>query len=123
MRTRTINSGAVGIIEFKSSLISEEEIEKLKDAVSDFIEQGIKRVIIDLSKVNLINSIGIGALISVYTNFSRNGGEILLSGVNKSIKNIFIITKLSTVFEIYDNTDEAVNKYQSTNTINYTNNH
>ncbi|MBU1298828.1 MAG: STAS domain-containing protein [Bacteroidetes bacterium] len=114
MKTRTINDGAVGIIEVKSSLINEEEIALLKDAVSDFIEQGIKRVIIDLSKVNLINSIGIGALISAYTNFSRNGGEILLSGVNKSIKNIFIITKLSTVFEIYDKTEEAINKFQLT---------
>jgi anti-sigma B factor antagonist len=115
IKFRTVQAGIIGIIEIRSSLIGEEEIDELRDAVSDFIEQGNKKLIIDLSRVGIINSIGIGALISSYTSFTRNGGEVILTGVNKSIKNVFIITKLSEVFEILDSIEEAINRFSLTN--------
>ncbi|RCK74025.1 MAG: hypothetical protein IGBAC_2172 [Ignavibacteriae bacterium] len=111
MKIRTVNNGQIGIIELKSSLISEDIINELRDAVADFIEQGNKKLIIDLSKVNLINSIGLGSLISAYTTFTKSGGEIILTGVGKSVKNVFIITKLTEVFEICDKIDEAIKKF------------
>lgn len=111
LKIRTVNNGQIGIIELKSSLISEDIINELRDAVADFIEQGNKKLIIDLSKVNLINSIGLGSLISAYTTFTKSGGEIILTGVGKSVKNVFIITKLTEVFEICDKIDEAIKKF------------
>lgn len=115
IRTRTVQEGTIGIIEIKSSLIGEEEIDMLRDAVSDFIEQGNKKLIIDLSRVGIINSVGIGALISGYTSFTKNGGEVILTGANKSIKNVFIITKLSEVFEIHDTVAGAIEQFSLTN--------
>lgn len=111
LKIRTVKNGEIGIIELRSSLISEDIINELQDAVADFIEQGNKKLIIDLSKVNLINSIGLGSLISAYTTFTKNGGEIILTGVGKSVRNIFIITKLTEVFEISDKIDEAIKKF------------
>ncbi len=116
IRTRTIKDGTIGIIEIKSSLIGEEEIDELREAVTDFIEQGNKKLILDLSRVGIINSAGIGALISAYTNFSKNGGDVVLIGVNKSVKNVFIITKLSEVFEIQDKIEDAIDKFSLTTT-------
>ena len=115
VRSRTVQEGTISIIEIRSSLIGEDEIDELRDAVSDFIEQGNKKLIIDLSRVGIINSVGIGALISSYTSFTRNRGEVILTGANKSIKNVFIITKLSEVFEIHDTIEEAVNKFSLSN--------
>ncbi len=111
LKIRTVKNGEIGIIELRSSLISEDIINELQDAVADFIEQGNKKLIIDLSKVNLINSIGLGSLISAYTTFTKNGGEIILTGVGKSVRNVFIITKLTEIFEISDNKDEAIKKF------------
>lgn len=111
LKIRTVNDGQIGIIELRSSLISEEVISELNHAVSDFIEQGNKKLIIDLSKVNLINSIGLGSLISAYTTFTKNGGEIILTGLGKSVKNIFIITKLTEIFEICDKVNDAIEKF------------
>ncbi|MDI6778775.1 MAG: STAS domain-containing protein [Bacteroidota bacterium] len=116
IRTRAIKDGTIGIIEIKSSLIGEEEIDELREAVTDFIEQGNKKLILDLSRVGIINSAGIGALISAYTNFSKNGGDVVLIGVNKSVKNVFIITKLSEVFEIQDKIEDAIDKFSLTTT-------
>lgn len=111
LKIRTVSNGQIGIIELRSSLISEDIVTELNDAVMDFIEQGNKKLIIDLSRVNLINSIGLGSLISAYTTFSKNGGEIILTGVGKSIKNIFIITKLTEVFDICDKISDAIEKF------------
>jgi anti-sigma B factor antagonist len=115
VKTRTVQDGTIGIIEIRSSLIGEDEIDELRDAVSDFIEQGNKKLMIDLSRVGIINSVGIGALISSYTSFTRNGGEVILTGANKSIKNVFIITKLSEVFEIHDTMEDAINRFSLIN--------
>lgn len=117
IKIKTLNDGSIGIIEIRSSLTGEEEIDDLREAVSDFIEQGIKNLIIDLARVNLITSVGLGALISAHTSFSKNGGEMILANVGKSIKNIFIITKLTEVFEICNTTKDAIEKF-SLSTIN-----
>lgn len=115
IKLRTVNNGRIGIIEIRSALISEDIIDELQDAVGDFIEQGNKKLIIDLSKVNLINSIGLGALIAAHKTFKKNAGEAVLTGVGKSIKNVFVITKLTEVFDIYDRVEDAVEKFSLIN--------
>jgi anti-sigma B factor antagonist len=115
IKTRAVQEGTIGIIEIRSSLIGEDEIDGLREVVSDFVEQGNKKLIIDLSRVSIINSVGIGALISSYTTFTKNGGEVILTGVNKSIKNVFIITKLSEVFEILDTIEQAIRRFSLVN--------
>ncbi len=111
IKARTTKDGTIGIIEIRSSLIGDEEIDELREAITDFIEQGNKKLILDLSRVSIINSAGIGALISAYTNFSKSGGDVVLTGVNKSVKNVFIITKLSEIFDIQAKLEDAVNKF------------
>lgn len=115
IKIRTVNNGRIGIIEIRSAFISEDIIDELQDAVGDFIEQGNKKLIIDLSKVNLINSIGLGALIAAHKTFKKNAGEAVLTGVGKSIKNVFVITKLTEVFDIYDRVEDAVEKFSLIN--------
>lgn len=108
VKTTTLHSGKIGIIEVKGSLVGGEETDELRNAVADFVEQGTKNVVIDLSKVTYLNSTAIGVLVSAHTTFSRNKGRVKVCGVNKNINNIFVITKLTLVFDVAETRDDAI---------------
>jgi len=108
VKTTTLQNGKIGVIEVKGSLVGGEETDELRGAVADFIEQGNKKLIIDLSKVTYLNSTAIGILVSAHTTYSRNKGTVKLCGINKNINNIFVITKLTLVFEVSDTREDAV---------------
>jgi anti-sigma B factor antagonist len=108
VKTSTVQSGTIGVVEVKGSLVGGEETDELRSAVADFVEQGNKKLVIDLSKVTYLNSTAIGVLVSAHTTYSRNGGKVKLCGINKNINNIFVITKLTMVFEVCETRDDAV---------------
>ncbi len=108
VKTTTLQSGKIGVIEAKGSLVGGEETDELRSAVADFVEQGNKKLIIDLGKVTYLNSTAIGVLVQAHTTYTRNKGQIKLCGINNSINNIFVITKLTLVFDIAESRDEAV---------------
>lgn len=108
VKATTLHSGKIAIIEVKGSLVGGEETDELRSTVADFIEQGTKNLVIDLSRVTYLNSTAIGVLVSAHTTFSRNKGRVKLCGINKSINNIFVITKLTLVFDVAETREEAV---------------
>lgn len=108
VKTTTLQSGKIGVIEVKGSLVGGEETDELRSAVADFVEQGNKKLIIDLSKVTYLNSTAIGVLVQAHTTYARNKGQVKLSGINNNINNIFVITKLTMVFEVCETKDDAV---------------
>lgn len=112
VKTTTLKSGEIGVIELKGSLVGGEETDELRNAVQDFIEQGNKKLIIDLAKVTYLNSTAIGVLVSAHTTYSRNKGRIRLCGINKNINNIFVITKLTMVFDIAETREEAIKAFE-----------
>ncbi len=107
VRTSTLDGG-IGLIEVRGDLIGGTETDKLRQAITGFIERDYKKLVIDLSKVTYINSTGIGVLVAGYTSFSRKDGQIRLCGLNNNVTNVFVITKLTLVFEVCDTRDEAV---------------
>jgi anti-sigma B factor antagonist len=117
IKTRTIRSGAIAIIELKGSLVDVEEIDMLKGAVADFLEQGNKRLVIGLAKVTYINSSGVGALISAHTSYRKNGGEVLLAGLTGPVQNLLTITRLVDVFDVAETVDEAIEQIDLKRTI------
>src|SRR5512140_89634 len=113
VKTTTLQSGKIGVIEVKGSLVGGEETDELRNAVADFIEQGTKKLIIDLSKVTYLNSTAIGVLVSAHTTFAKNKGRVKLCGINKNINNIFVITKLTLVFDVSESREEAIKAFEA----------
>lgn len=111
VKTTTSHNGKIGVIEVKGSLVGGDETDELRGAVADIIEQGNKNLIIDLSKVTYLNSTAIGVLVSTHTTYSRNKGQVKLCGINKNINNIFVITKLTLVFEVCETREDAVKSF------------
>lgn len=110
VKTSTLDNG-IGLVEVKGSLVGGDETAEVRKAVAGFIDREYQKLIIDLSKVTYLNSTAIGVLVSAYTTFSRKGWKIKLSGLNKNINNIFVITKLTLVFDVYENVAEAAKSF------------
>lgn len=108
IKTRTEGNGKIGIIEIKGSLVGDEDTDKFREAVYDFIEQGNKCLIVDLHKVNYLNSSGIGAIIAAHTAYSKNTGVVKLSGITNNVHNLLVVTKLIDIFDVYENLDQAI---------------
>jgi anti-sigma B factor antagonist len=117
MKIRTVQNGAIAIIDVKGSLVGDQETDNLRDAVADFIEQGNKCLVINLSKVNYVNSSGIGAIIAAHASYARNAGVVKLAGISNNVQNILVVTRLIDVFDVYETSDQAIqsfSKIQST---------
>jgi anti-sigma B factor antagonist len=110
IKTSTLDNG-IGLIEAKGSLIGGDETVELRQAVAGFADREYGKLIIDLSNVTYVNSTAIGVLVSAHTTYSRRGWHIRICGMNKNINNIFVITKLTLVFEVYDTREEAAKSF------------
>jgi anti-sigma B factor antagonist len=111
IKTTTLQGGTIGVIEVKGSLIGGEETDELKGAIADFVEQGNKKLIIDLSKVTYLNSTAIGVLLKAHTEYSSKKGLVKLCGINQNIHNTFVISKLTMVFDVCETREEAIKAF------------
>jgi len=103
--------GGIALIEAKGSLVGGDETVELRAAVAGFAERNYEKLLIDLSGVNYLNSTALGVLVSAHTTYTKKGWQIKICGINKNIDNIFVITKLTLVFDVHDTREEAVQSY------------
>ncbi len=108
LKVTVLNDGKVAILEPKGSLVGGDETDELRETVNDLLKKDNKKLIVDLGKVTYMNSTAIGVLVSAHTSYANRGGKVVLCNVNKSINNIFIVTKLSMIFQIESDRMEAV---------------
>ncbi|MEW5993261.1 MAG: STAS domain-containing protein [Candidatus Zixiibacteriota bacterium] len=99
---------AVVILEPKGKIMGGPDATLLHDKLHEVIEAGKKKVVIDLARVDWMNSTGLGILISSYITLRNNEGELKLANVTEKIQSLLMITKLVTVFDTCDSVDEAV---------------
>ncbi len=84
----------------------------LRNATRRLVEEGKKKILLNLGGVNYMDSSGIGELIANYTTISRQGGEVKLLNLTDKIQNLLVITKLLTVFDAYDSEADALNSFK-----------
>ena len=85
----------------------------LRDRVRDEIAAGRQRIIINLADVSYIDSSGLGELISAFTTAKNRGITLKLLNLTKRIHELMQITKLYTVFDVYDDEDAAITSFSS----------
>lgn len=108
MKIEMKETGPVTVMIVKGKLMGGPETISVHDQVKGLIEQGRKKVVIDLSHVAWMNSSGLGTMMGCLTSLKNAGGDLKLAGVTEKVKSLFMITKLITIFETYDTADEAV---------------
>ena len=87
--------------------------EKLGDKVRSVLQAGDRQVLLNLGSVAYIDSAGLGELVNAFTTVKKQGGALKLVGVTKKLKDLLVITKLSTVFDSYDTEAAALESFGS----------
>lgn len=98
-------------IEIQGDMIGGPDAKELHDVIHDLINKKKYKLILDLSQVKLMNSSGLGILISGLTTAKRAGGDVILLNLTERIKNLLAITKLDSVFESYDSYEQAKSQF------------
>ncbi len=111
MKLEDYHKEGVTVLEPKGKIMGGPDATLLHEKLHECIENGVRKVVIDLSKVDWMNSTGLGILISGLTTLRNNGGELKLANVTDKIQSLLAITKLVTVFEAYDSVDEAIKSF------------
>src|SRR5436309_5269258 len=115
-RCMQIEERAVGdviVLDLKGKVTLGEGDELLKDKVNSMVNQGHRKIILNLAQVPYIDSAGLGEIVRTYTTVSRQGGSLKLLGLTKRITDLLSITKLLTVFETYESESDAVRSFSA----------
>jgi anti-sigma B factor antagonist len=104
-------TGDVVVLDLKGRVMLGEGDELLKDKVNSLMNQGRKKIVLNLAEVPYIDSAGLGEIVRTFTTVSRQGGSLKLLNLTKRITDLLSITKLLTVFETFDNEAEAVQSF------------
>jgi anti-sigma B factor antagonist len=98
---------SVTLLSLKGRIVAGTDSELLNDQVLELLEAGETRIILDLGQVTFIDSTGIGTLIRVHTAAMRKSAAVKLLHLTKRVYDVLQITRLSSVFEIYDDPQKA----------------
>jgi anti-sigma B factor antagonist len=105
--------GDVMVLDLKGKITLGEGDELLKDKVNSLVNQGHRKIILNLAEVPYIDSAGLGEVVRTYTTVSRQGGSLKLLSLTKRITDLLSITKLLTVFETFDSESDAVRSFSA----------
>ena len=105
--------GDVVLLDLKGKITLGEGDELLKDKVNSLVNQGHKKIVLNLADVPYIDSAGLGEVVRTYTTVSRQGGSLKLLNLTKRITDLLSITKLLTVFETFESENEAVRSFSA----------
>ena len=100
------------ILTFKGKLMGGPHATDFQKEIAGLIEKGKTNVVGDLSKVNFMNSSGLGIIISALTSLRKAGGDLKICGASERIESLLMMTKLITVFDHYRSLDKAVEAFK-----------
>lgn len=103
--------GDVLVVGLSGKVIGGPELMEVKDVFQKAVDQEKNKVLLDLGKVSWMDSSGLGVIVSGHTTLSRAGGDLRILNATKKIHELFIITKLITIFETFTDEQEALNSF------------
>jgi anti-sigma B factor antagonist len=101
-------SGDVVVLTPAGSMLGDPDTEALRDSIKGLLSQGFLKIVIDLSRLEWVNSAGLGAMIAAMTSITKAGGDLRLARVTDRIQSLFLVTQLVKVFKTYESAERAV---------------
>jgi len=105
-------AGDVTILDLSGKITIGEGSVQLREAVRKLLDEGKKKMLLNLKEVSYVDSSGIGELVSSYTTTNNQGGQLKLLNLTTKIQDLLSITKLLTVFQTFDDEEVAVASFQ-----------
>jgi anti-sigma B factor antagonist len=114
MQLKLSNREADGVlvVDCAGRIVFGEESGYLRDTIKQLLLEN-KRIVLNLGEVNYIDSGGLGTLVALYTSASHGGAKIKLANLTKRVGDLLQVTKLLTVFEVYDSEEKALQAFRS----------
>ncbi len=106
MNTREVND--ISVMDLSGQLTMGDACASLRDEVRDELGHGIRKIILNLAEVTYIDSAGLGELTSAWMAAKNRGGQLKLLSLTKRVHDLMQITKLYTVFDVYDDEKKAI---------------
>jgi len=103
--------GGVTIVDLSGKITMGDGSPTLREEVHKLLDEGKKKIVLNLADVNYIDSSGLGELVSSYTSVKNSGGELKLLNLTSRVRDLLVITKLVTVFEVKDDEVSAVSSF------------
>jgi anti-sigma B factor antagonist len=104
-------SGSVVILDLKGKIKIGEGNLEIHENLRRLVENGEKNILLNLAEVSSIDSSGLGELIAGYATLQKNGGDLKLLNLTERVSELMMITKLFTVFDVFDNEAGAVESF------------
>ncbi|MFH1941557.1 MAG: STAS domain-containing protein [bacterium] len=111
MAVREKRIGDVAIVKVRGILTGGDETKEVQENVKRLLSDGIRKIVLDMSKVGWMNSHGMGMLMACYSSVRHVGGRIAISGVTDKVENVLKITRIDTLFDQFSSVDQAVSSF------------
>ena len=99
------------ILDLKGRLIVGEPVSDLREKVREMVSAGKLNIVLNLQNLEYIDSTGLGGLVISYTTVKKAGGALKILNLSQRNVELLVLTKLTTVFEIFDEEQDAVNSF------------
>jgi anti-sigma B factor antagonist len=103
----------VTVLQLAGRVTLGEESSQLRTKLKDILRQGKTRLVLDLAEVTYIDSAGLGTLVAGFTSAQNQGANLKLASLTRRLHEQLSITKLVTVFDVYDSVQDAVESFKS----------
>ena len=101
----------ITILDLKGRVAAGPEATQFRESMNKLSEGGVNTIILNMGGIDYVDSTGLGALVMVYTTQNRAGGKVKLLNLSQRQIELLVMTKLATVFEIFDDEQDAVNSF------------
>lgn len=101
----------VSILDLNGRLTVGGEVSTFRERLQKLIDSTRTNIILNLKGVDYIDSTGLGALVMSYTSLQRAGGKIKLLNLSRRGIELLVMTKLTTIFEVFDDEQNAINSF------------
>jgi anti-sigma B factor antagonist len=101
----------ITILDLNGRITVGEEASRLREALRGLAAAGVRNVVVNLANVAYIDSTGLGALVVCFTSMRKQGGKLKLENVTRRNIELLLFTKLTTVFELFNDEQDAVNSF------------
>ena len=102
----------IAVLDLKGRITLGDGSVQIRDAIRDLVGKGQKSILLNLGDVNYIDSSGLGELVAAYTTARNQGAELKLLKLTRKVHDLLQLTKLYTVFDVYDDETVAVASFK-----------
>ncbi len=117
MKFHARNEGSLTIVTVAGSMVGGPAADKFREFILKLVEDGARRVILDLTQVPYVASPGIGMIVAAQASLSNRGGELRVAIATERVKNLFHIIRLARMIRVFEGLQEAIDSFREKNKV------